>query len=68
MQLGPAAFLLRMEGPSMEPRFLDGDYQYVDPDEPAEPGRHVAVGGDDAEAATVRRCWSRGADGGSCAP
>ena len=40
---GPETFLMRMAGGSMAPRFLDGDYLYVDPDEPAVPGCFGAV-------------------------
>ena len=54
MKFGPETFVLGMAGASMEPRFLDGDYLYVDPDEPAEPGCYVAVGGGEAGATTLR--------------
>lgn len=43
MHFGPDTFIMRMVGASMEPRFRDGDYLYVDPDEPARRGRFVAI-------------------------
>ena len=33
MQYGPDTFFLHMAGTSMSPRFEDGDFQWVDPDE-----------------------------------
>ena len=46
--------MVRMSGASMAPRFLDGDYLYVDPDVPAAPGRYIAVGGAEVGETTVR--------------
>lgn len=43
MDYGPETFLARAAGDSMAPRFGDGDYLCVDPDEPAVGGRFVAV-------------------------
>lgn len=43
MHHGPETFLLRMPDASMAPRIEDGDWLWVDPDEPAEPGRLVAI-------------------------
>ena len=48
---GSETFLVRVEGHSMEPRFRDGEYVYVDPDEPAVDGCFVGVG--DAEDGTM---------------
>ena len=36
---GPGTFIVRLAGDGMAPRFLDGDYLHVDPDEPARDGR-----------------------------
>ena len=43
MHYGPETFALRMADASMQPRFAAGDHLFVDPDEPAEPGRFVAI-------------------------
>lgn len=43
VQPGPDSFFLRMADASMSPRFEDGEWLLVDPDEPAEPGRYVAI-------------------------
>ena len=48
---GADAFVLKVSGESMAPRFPDGDYIFVDPDRPAENGSFVVVrrpGGGDA--------------------
>ena len=45
MQYGPDTFFLRMADTSTSPRFEDGDFLWVDPDEPAEDGRFVAMDG-----------------------
>ena len=39
-------FLVRMPDDGMAPALGAGDFAHVDPDEPAEPGRHVAVHGE----------------------
>ncbi len=36
---GSGTFIVRLAGDGMAPRFLDGDYLHVDPDEPARDGR-----------------------------
>lgn len=43
MHFGPESFVFRLEDASMEPRFAEGDYVYVDPDVPMRPGDCVAV-------------------------
>ena len=58
---GPDTFVVRVEDDSMAPRFLRGDYVYVDPDEPAAHGRYVAMRDGDADAAVVR-CYLVEAD------
>ena len=40
---GPETFVVRVEGEAMAPRFQDGDYAWVDPDEPAADGCFVGV-------------------------
>ena len=42
MDYGPETLLVRVAGDSMAARFSDGDYLYVDPEEPAVGGRFVA--------------------------
>lgn len=39
---GPETFVVRVVGASMEPWFRDGEFAYVDPDEPAVYRRFVA--------------------------
>ena len=43
MNFGPDTFVMRMVGSSMAPRFQDGDYVIVDPDESAADGGFVGV-------------------------
>lgn len=57
---GPEWFFLRMRGLSMSPRFEDGEYLCVDPDEPAEPGRFVAIVDPATGRDTVRLMAERG--------
>jgi SOS-response transcriptional repressor LexA len=49
-QPGPRGFALRVRGPSMEPRFQDGDFIVVDPDVPWEEGNFVVLGNGNDEA------------------
>ena len=51
---GSETFLLRMGDGSMRPRFEAGDWLYVDPDEPAEPGRCVGIEDPDGGGRTAR--------------
>ena len=53
MNFGPETLLLRVADDAMAPRFRMGDFVTVDPDEPAAPGRCVAVAGDEPGTATV---------------
>lgn len=48
------SFAVRMRDDTMAPRIRDGDYLYVDPDEPAVHGRFVAVRDAQGGATTVR--------------
>ena len=54
MQFGPETFALRVQGRDMEPRFAEGDWTWVDPDEPAADGRLVAVRDPETETEQVR--------------
>ena len=55
VQTGPDAFALRVTGQSMEPRFLDGDYIFVDPDADPRSGRFVVVRRRDNDTATFKQ-------------
>ena len=48
-------FVLRLKGPSMEPRFVDGELIFVDPKVEATDGRFVVVRLRDANEATFRQ-------------
>ena len=61
-EFGPGTFVLRVRGDGMAPRIRHGDYVYVDPDLPAEPGRFVALWPGELGEATVRQIVE---DGGS---
>ena len=52
---GQDAFVVRMPDGSMAPEFLEGDYLYVDPDEPARAGGCVAIRDPENGVATARR-------------
>lgn len=52
---GPRTFVLRVQGQSMEPRFIDGDLIFVDPDAEARHGSFVVVRLDDAQQATFKQ-------------
>ena len=54
MDFGRETFLLRMAGAAMSPLVEDGDWLFVDPDEPAEPGRLVAIEHPETGEATAR--------------
>ena len=43
MAAGGETFAVRMRDHSMAPRFNAGEWLFVDPDEPAVPGRFVAI-------------------------
>ncbi|SPA24549.1 Putative lambdoid prophage e14 repressor protein C2 (fragment) [Cupriavidus taiwanensis] len=42
-QMSKRAFALRVRGPSMEPKYQDGDIIYVEPEAIAEHGKRVVV-------------------------
>ena len=48
-------FILCVKGASMEPRFLNGDLVFVDPDAVADSGKYVIVQLEDADEATFRQ-------------
>ena len=43
VRYGTDTFTVRVVGDDMAPKFSDGDFAYVDPDEPAVNGRFVGV-------------------------
>lgn len=49
------SFAVRVSGPSMEPRFSDGDIIVVDPQKPAEPDKFVLAGPADHSEAKLRQ-------------
>ena len=53
MYHGPDTFSVRLPDDSMAPAFCAGEFAYVDPDVPMEPGRYVGVRRDGTDA-TVR--------------
>ncbi len=52
---GPATFIARVKGDGTAPLARDGDFVNIDPDEPAVPGRFVALRFDDDRPVTVAR-------------
>lgn len=52
---GPDTFVVRVEGDWMAPRFRNGDYAYVDPDERMTDGCFVAVRKRAGGATVIRR-------------
>ena len=54
MDFGPETFFLRVRGHAMAPLFVDEDWVWVDPDEPAADGRYVAVRDPEAGTPQVR--------------
>ena len=60
-QPGPRAFGLHVKGPSMEPRFHEGDYLVVDPDAEWSDGDFVILG-NGSEEATFKQIIRDGSD------
>jgi SOS-response transcriptional repressor LexA len=58
--VGPRAFILRVEGISMEPKFLEGDKIVVDPSLEALPGHFVAARRTSDQAATLKQLKQEG--------
>ncbi len=55
VRYGPDTFVVRVEDNAMAPAFRDGDYVWVDPDEPAVEGRFAGVRDPRAGKRVIRR-------------
>ncbi|THF26535.1 XRE family transcriptional regulator [Pseudomonas atacamensis] len=60
--VGPSAFILRVEGVSMEPKFMEGDKIVIDPSLEALPGHFVAAKRVRDEAATLKQLRQEGSE------
>lgn len=58
--VGPRAFILRVEGVSMEPKFTEGDKIVIDPSLEALPGHFVAAKRTRDQAATLKQLRQEG--------
>lgn len=58
--VGPRAFILRVEGISMEPKFVEGDKVVIDPSLEALPGHFVAAKRSSDHAATLKQLKQEG--------
>ncbi|MCA5969029.1 MULTISPECIES: LexA family protein [Pseudomonas] len=58
--VGPRAFILRVEGVSMEPKFSEGDKVVIDPSLEALPGHFVAAKRSSDDAATLKQLRQEG--------
>ncbi|WP_346399703.1 LexA family transcriptional regulator [Pseudomonas syringae] len=58
--VGPMAFILRVEGVSMEPKFSEGDKVVIDPSLEALPGHFVAAKRSSDDAATLKQLRQEG--------
>lgn len=58
--VGPRAFILRVEGMSMEPKFMEGDKIVIDPSLEALPGHFVAAKRTRDQAATLKQLKQEG--------
>ena len=58
--VGPPAFILRVEGMSMEPKFIEGDKIVIDPSLEALPGHFVAAKRTRDQAATLKQLKQEG--------
>lgn len=58
--VGPRAFILRVEGMSMEPKFVEGDKIVIDPSLEALPGHFVAAKRTRDQAATLKQLRQEG--------
>jgi len=59
---GPNTYALRVRGPSMEPRFFDGEIIMVDPAAPADSGRYVIAKKTGSQEATFKQLIRDGGD------
>lgn len=57
--IGPHAFALRVNGPSMEPKFVEGDIIFVDPDREAESGDFI-IAKNGVDEATFKKFYRDG--------
>lgn len=60
--VGPRAFILRVEGISMEPKFIEGDKIVIDPSLDALPGHFVAAKRSSDQAATLKQLKQEGSE------
>lgn len=60
--VGPRAFILRVEGMSMEPKFVEGDKIVIDPSLEALPGHFVAAKRTRDQAATLKQLRQEGGE------
>ncbi|WP_122389889.1 LexA family protein [Pseudomonas amygdali] len=60
--VGPRAFILRVEGISMEPKFSEGDKIVIDPSLDALPGHFVAAKRTRDQAATLKQLKQEGSE------
>lgn len=60
--VGPKAFILRVEGISMEPKFTEGDKIVIDPSSEALPGHFVAAKRASDHAATLKQLKQEGSE------
>lgn len=60
--VGPRAFILRVEGISMEPKFIEGDKIVIDPSLEALPGHYVAAKRSSDHAATLKQLKQEGGE------
>ena len=58
--VGPRAFILRVEGISMEPKFMEGDKIVIDPSLEALPGHYVAAKRTRDQATTLKQLKQEG--------
>ena len=61
-KVGPRAFVFRIEGISMEPKFSEGDKVVIDPTLEAQPGNFVVVKRESDDAATFRQLKLEGSE------
>ncbi|MEX5353200.1 S24 family peptidase [Pseudomonas juntendi] len=60
--VGPRAFILRVEGVSMEPKFVEGDKVVIDPSLEALPGHFVAAKRASDQATTLKQLRQEGSE------
>lgn len=60
--VGPNAFILRIEGISMEPLFIEGDKVVIDPSLEASPGHYVVARRSSDEGVTLKQLRQEGSE------